>query len=223
MSRSAEDHTPAGVPPARPETTTEPMGGGGRIGSWRRRIPQVVTLAVVWVLLWGSLTPMAIIGGLLMGLAVTALFPLPLLPERLPVRPVKLLRLAGFLAADLVVSGIRVSLVTLLHGRRATAGIVGLPLCTGSDRTVTTIIATCALSPGSFTLQVDRQRRRWYVYALGLHRDGAVERVRRDMMNLQMRVIDAIGSEEDVRRCRVAVEEVATGRDPGRVAGEGTR
>jgi multicomponent Na+:H+ antiporter subunit E len=209
------DHapTPARVPPPAPDSVAEPTGGSSRGGSVRRRVPQVLALALVWVLLWGSLSPAAIVGGLLVGAAVTAVFPLPLLPEPLPIRPWKLLRLLGFLVSDLVVSGIRVSMVTLRHGPRARSGIVGLPLCTGSDRTATTIVAACALSPGSFTLQIDRARHRWYVYALGLHRPGAVERTRRDMMRLQMRVIDAVGSQEDRDRCAAAVTAEDAGRN----------
>ncbi|MEV1291850.1 Na+/H+ antiporter subunit E [Pseudonocardia sp. NPDC049635] len=204
--------TPARVPPPVPDTTAEPMAGSARIGDWRRRVPQVLALAAVWVLLWGSLTPMAIVGGVLVGLLVTVVFPLPVLPERLPVRPVKALRLIGYLMWDLVASGVRVSAVTLMHGPRAKAGILGLPLYSSSDRTTTTIIAACALTPGSYVLQVDRRRGRWYVYALGLHRDGAVERVRREMMNLQLRVVEALGTEDDVRRCREAMEDAAPDR-----------
>ncbi|MEU6697293.1 Na+/H+ antiporter subunit E [Pseudonocardia sp. NPDC046786] len=211
-----DDRTTARVPPPVPDTTSEPMAGTARIGNWRRRIPQVLALALVWVLLWGSLTPMAIVGGLLVGLLVTMIFPLPVLPERLPIRPVKVVRLIGFLIRDLVVSGVRVSAVTLMYGPRAQSGIVGLPLCSSSDRTTTTIVAACALSPGSFTLQIDRRRGRWYVYALGLHQPGSVEWVRRNMMLLQMRVIDAVGSEEDVRRCRTAMDAVTAGREQGR-------
>ena len=213
---TGDGRTPAYVPPPRPDTTSDPMPGGAPVGRLRRRIPQVLALAVVWVLLWGSLSPVAIVGGLLIGAAVTMLFPLPLLPERLPFRPVKVLRLIGFLALDLVISGVRVSMVTLRFGPRAKSGIIGLPLYTASDRVVTTIVAGCALTPGSYALQIDRRRGRWYVYALGLRRAGAVDRVRRDMLNLQMRVIDAIGSDDDVRRCRAAVVDAAESRDTGR-------
>ncbi|MEJ8279242.1 Na+/H+ antiporter subunit E [Pseudonocardia spirodelae] len=212
------DHgrTPARVPPPVPDTEAEPLGGSARGGSVRRRIPQVLALALVWVLLWGSLAPATIVGGVLVGIVVTAVFPLPLLPERLPFRPWQVLRLLAFLAVDLVVSGVRVSMVTLRHGPRARSGIVGLPLCTASDRTATVIVAACALSPGSFTLQIDRARGRWYVYALGLHRPGAVERVRRDMMRLQRRVVDAVGSDADRARCAGALAAVTGGAGGGR-------
>ncbi|WP_060573396.1 MULTISPECIES: Na+/H+ antiporter subunit E [unclassified Pseudonocardia] len=213
-----ESREAALVPEQRPATVDDQPGDNSRIGSWPRRIPQVLALALVWVLLWGSLAPTAIVGGLVIGLLVTVLFPLPLLPDRMPVRPLKLLRLAGYLVVDLVVSGIRVSVVTVAQGRRARSGIVGLPLCATSDRTVTMIVAACALSPGSFTLQIDRRRGRWYVFALGLHRAGAVDRLRKEMMNLQMRVIDAVGTDADVEMCRAAVAAVAEGRDTGRAA-----
>lgn len=211
---SAVETGDAGPTPApdgdAPYPEAAPASPAARAATWTRRIPQVLALAVVWVLLWGSLTPTAIIGGLLIGLVVTMLFPLPLLPDRLPFRPLKSLRLLVYLAIDLTVSGVRVSMVTLVRGPRARAGILGLPLYTDSDRAVTTIVAGCALTPGSYVLQIDRRRRRWYVYVLGLHREGSVERVRGQLMNLQMRVIDALGSDEEVRRCRQAV---AAGRD----------
>lgn len=211
-----DPHAAGRVPPERRGTVDDQPGDNTRIGSWTRRVPQVLTLALVWVLLWGSLKPVTIVGGLLVGLLVTVLFPLPLLAERLPFRPLRLLRLVGFLLGDLLVSGGRVSMETVLHGRRARSGIVGLPLCTASDRVVVTIVTGCALTPGSYVLHVDRRRGRWYVYALGLRGEDAVARLRRNMMNLQMRVIDAIGSEADVRRCRAAVADVAEGRDAGR-------
>lgn len=208
-----EEAPPAPAPAPQPAGSPEAPTG---VALWWRRLPQVLALAVVWVLLWGSVAPTAIVGGLIIGLLVTMLFPLPLLPERLPLRPLKALRLLAYLAVDLAASGVRVSLVTLLRGRRARAGIIGLPLCTDSDRAVTTLVAGCALTPGSYVLQIDRRRRRWYVYCLGLHPAGAVDRARGQLMNLQMRVIDAMGSDEDVRRCREAVVAVAEGRDTGR-------
>ncbi|MFP5072251.1 Na+/H+ antiporter subunit E [Pseudonocardia nantongensis] len=213
MSGDESGRTPARVPPPRPDTESDPMRGGAAVGSLPRRIPQVLALAVVWVLLWGSLTATTLVGGLLVGLVVTLLFPLPLLPERMPVRPVKTLRLASFVLLDLLVSGIRVSAVTLRHGPRASAGIIGLPLYAESDRTATTIAAACALTPGSFVLQIDRRRNRWYVYALGLHRTGAVARVRRDMLTLQMRVVEAMGTDADIRGCRAALDALAVGKD----------
>ncbi|GAA4693627.1 Na+/H+ antiporter subunit E [Pseudonocardia yuanmonensis] len=157
-----------------------------------RRWPQVLWLTVVWVLLWGTISVKIVLGGILVAAAVTALFPLPLLP-RLPFRPWPLLRLGVWLLADLVVSGAQVAWETVRHGPRARAGIVAVPLRTGSERVTTLVAAAAALTPGSFVLQIDRPGGRLYVYALGLRSAADATRVRRQMERLQDRVVRAAG------------------------------
>lgn len=172
--------------------------------TWTRRVPQVVWLAVVWVLLWGTVSVKIVLGGLLVGLIVTLLFPMPVMGSRLPFRPVRLLRLAGFLLVDLMVSGVQVSWETLRYGPRARAGIIAVPLLAGSDRVITMVAGALSLAPGSFVLQIDRRRAVWYVYALGLRGpspDAAVERVRRQVLTLQRRVIAAVGTPAELAAC----------------------
>lgn len=157
-----------------------------------RRWPQVLWLTVVWVLLWGTISVKIVLGGILVAAAVTALFPLPLL-ARLPFRPWPLLQLGGWLLADLVVSGALVAWETVRYGPRARAGIVAVPLRTGSERITTLVAAAAALTPGSFVLQIDRAGSRLYVYALGLRGPADIARVRRQMARLQERVVRAVG------------------------------
>jgi multicomponent Na+:H+ antiporter subunit E len=158
-----------------------------------RRWPHLVWLTVVWVLLWGTVSVKIVVGGVLVALAVVALFPLPLVP-RLPVRPWPLLRLVGFLLVDLVRSGAQVAWEVVRHGPRARAGIVAVPLATDSERVTTILAAAAALTPGSFVLQIDRPGCRLYVYALGLRAPADAERVRRQMGRLQERVVAAVGT-----------------------------
>ena len=42
---------------------------------WQPR--QVIVLALVWVVLWGQVNLVTVVGGVLMGILVTVLFPLP--------------------------------------------------------------------------------------------------------------------------------------------------
>jgi multicomponent Na+:H+ antiporter subunit E len=174
-----------------------------------RRWPQVLWLTVVHVLLWGTVSVKIVVGGLLVAVAVTALFPLPLLP-RLPLRPLRLLRLAGFLLVDLGMSGALVAWETVRYGPRARAGIVAVPLLTRSDRVITLVAGAVALAPGSFVLQIDRRGFEtgaacWYVYALGLRGPGDADRVRRQVLSLQRKVIAAFGSPEELRACEEEV------------------
>ncbi len=166
-----------------------------------RRLPQVLGLTLVWVALWGVLSPKIVLGGLVVAVAVTLMFPMPLL-DRLPVRPWPLLRLLGFLLVDLVRSGFSVGWETVRNGPRARAGIVAVPMLTRSGRVATMIAGTLALAPGSFVLQIDRRRRVWYVYALGVTSAADVERVREQVLTLQRRVIAAFGHPDEVARSR---------------------
>ena len=174
-----------------------------------RRLPQVFGLTLVWVALWGVLSVKIVVGGLLVALAVTFLFPTPLL-DRLPFRPLAALRLVGFVLLDLVMSGFAVGWQILRYGRRARAGIVAVPLLTRSGRVATVVAGALALTPGSFALQLDRRRGVWYVYALGLAAPDDARKVRAQVLLLQQRVVAAIGHQDELALCRAATAEEPT-------------
>lgn len=160
----------------------------------RARAPQVLWLTLVWNMLWGSFTPLTAVGGVLVGILVTGAVRLPLAPYRLPVRPWALLRLAGYLGYQLVVSSGDVAWQALRYGPKARGAIIAVPLLTSSDRVATVVANAVSLTPGTLTLQVDQRNRTWYVYALGPRDAAALERARRQAWTIQRRVIVALGS-----------------------------
>jgi multicomponent Na+:H+ antiporter subunit E len=151
----------------------------------------------VWVLMWGTFSAASIVGGVLVAVLVTALFRLPPAPDRLPVRPARLAGLILFLAYDLVVSGAEVSWQVLRHGPRARGAIMVVPLISSSDRVVTVMANALSLSPGTMALQIDHDHDVWYVYALGPRDRAAVERARRRVLDMQRRVLAALGTPEE--------------------------
>ena len=163
-------------------------------------VGRVVGLTVVWVLLWGTFTPLTVIGGVLVSLLVLVVLPLPASPDRLPLRPLPLLGLLGYLVYDLVVSTVEVSWQTLRHGSAARGAIVEVPLRTTSDRVVTLMANALSLSPGTAVLEIDPGRGVWFVYALGPRDAAGVERARRRVSDMQRRVLAAFGTpaEEEV-------------------------
>ena len=164
----------------------------------RPRALEIVWLAVVWVLLWGSFTPLSIVGGLVVAVAVLAAFRFPAPGPYLPLRPVRLLGLVGYLAYDVVVSGAGVSWQTLRHGRRARGAVLALPLVSDSDRVVTVIANALSLSPGAMVLQIDQEHGLWFVYALGPRDRDGVERTRLRTLDMQRRVIAALGTDAEL-------------------------
>jgi multicomponent Na+:H+ antiporter subunit E len=158
----------------------------------------VAWLAVVWVLLWGSFTPLTLVGGVLVGITVTAVLPSGPVDRRLPFRPLALLGLIGFLAVDLVVSSYEVTREMLRHGPRSRGAILELPLASTSDRVVALVAAAYTLTPGTLVLQIDHVRARWYIYVLGPRDAAGVERERRRALDVQRRVVAAVGTPEEV-------------------------
>jgi len=164
----------------------------------RPRVLEIIWLAAVWVLLWGTFTPLSIAGGVVVGIAVIAAFRFPPAAGHLPVRPLRLLGLVGYLAYDMVVSGAGVSWQTLRYGRGARGAVFAVPLLSESDRVVTVIANALSLSPGAMALQIDHQHGLWFVYALGPRDEAGVENARRRTMDMQRRVIAALGTPEEL-------------------------
>lgn len=161
------------------------------------RALSIAWLTVVWVLLWGSFTLLTVVGGVLIGWVVTAVWRPGDVDARLPFRPLPLLVLVAFLARDLVVSSFVVSRETLLHGPRSRGAILDLPLLSTSERVVAAIAGAYTLSPGTLVLQVDLQESRWFIYVIGTRDTADVERSRRGALEVQRRVLDALGSPEE--------------------------
>lgn len=161
------------------------------------RAMSVLWLAFVWVLLWGSFTLLTAVGGVVVGFVVTAIWRPGPVEHRLPVRPLALLSLAGFLARDLVVSSGQVSWQTLRYGARSRGAVLELPLLSTSDRVVALMAGAYTLSPGTLVLQIDLRGARWYIYVIGPRDAAGVEAARRDALGIQRRVLAAFGTPEE--------------------------
>ena len=175
------------------------------------RVPEIIWLTVVWVLLWGRFSPLSIVGGVLVGTAVIAAFRFPPAAPHLPVRPLQLLRLAGFLAYDVVISGAEVSWQTLRYGPAARGAVVAVPLLSTSDRVVAVIANSLSLSPGAMALQIDQEHGRWFVYTLGPRDRAGVERARRRALDMQRRVIAAMGTPEELSAAEALLARAGVG------------
>ncbi len=194
-------------------------GVGRRRRGWtaqvRPRLLEVGWLTVVWVLLWGTFSPLSVAGGVVVGTAVIAAFRFPPAAAHLPFRPLRLLGLAGYLAYDMVVSGAGVSWQTLRYGPAARGAVFAVPLLTASDRVVTVVANALSLSPGAMALQIDREHGRWFVYALGPRDRAGVERARRRTMEMQRRVIAALGTPGELAAAEDLLVRAGGGRGVG--------
>ncbi|WP_433240359.1 Na+/H+ antiporter subunit E [Streptosporangium sp. CA-135522] len=179
------------------------MSGRGAPRLLGRPVPlsQVAWLTVVWLLLWGDLSVGNVLGGLLAGLIVVWLLPLPVVDTGLRIHPVAALIFLIRFARDLVVSSFRVAFWALRLDRPPPVQIVEVRLRSSSE--VMTVLLTVALSalPGSLVLEVHLGERELVLHVLGL--TGDVQALtQQDVTRLESRIVAAFGTHADQEELR---------------------
>lgn len=173
------------------------------------RLPLVAWLTVVWVALWGSVTPANVLGGLALGTALAYALPLTDVVSRSVVRPLALLRFLGYFVVDLVRSSWQVSVLVLSPRRPLRQAVLAVPVRGASDSLLTLLANAISLTPGTLTLEVHRADSTLYVHVLDVGPGpDAVERTRADLLRLERLAILAVGS----TACRRALAEDTRGR-----------
>lgn len=161
------------------------------------RVVVVVWMATLWVVLWRDASPANVVSGLVAGVVVAAVFPIKRAPARdHTVRPLRLLAFLGYFAWQLVVSNVVVAREILTPRDRVRSGIVAVPVPGCSDLVTTVVANAITLTPGTLTLEVERDPPTLYVHVL--HLDD-LDEVRRDIRTVQTMVVRAIGSTEAIR------------------------
>ncbi len=152
-------------------------------------------LTVVWVALWGDVSPLTVAAGLLVAVAVCVVFPLPPLQLRLHVRPARVAWLLLRFLADVVVASVQVAWVTLQLRRQPRNAIIAVPLRTPSDFVLTVVAEMTSLVPGSLVVEARRSTHTVYLHVLDARDDAGVERMRREVHALERRVVLAFGAD----------------------------
>ncbi|WP_405039071.1 Na+/H+ antiporter subunit E [Serinicoccus sp. LYQ92] len=176
------------------------MTGGGRQARGSgvsSRIPRVspwgvLWLTVVWVLLWGTLDLLNLLGGVLIALLVLVLFPLPRVELRLRVRPLGLLVLLGRFLLDLVRASVEVAWLSVRPGPVASGVVMDLELA-GDDPLLQTLTAEMvSLVPGSVVIDLDSGSRVLTLHALNVSTRHQAEKVRHKVRAQEARVLRAL-------------------------------
>ncbi|WP_151769606.1 Na+/H+ antiporter subunit E [Streptomyces abyssomicinicus] len=162
-----------------------------------RRLPSLLWLWLLWILLWSTPSPLVVLGGLLVAVAVLAVSRFPEVSRQITVRPLRLLALCVRMTGNLVVSAAAVGWAALRHGPRVRAAIVELPLDADTDLLVTLATLVTNVSPGSLVLEIDRHRGVLYVHVLLVAASGEPEEARRKLLATERRLVAALGRRPD--------------------------
>lgn len=172
----------------------------------RNRIAAMVALILVWSLLWGSFSVGNLLTGALVATLVLVFFPLPPVTFAGRVRPWWVLVFLARFLVDLVVASVQVASLAFRPGKPASA-IVAVRLRVHSDLNLTLVAEFVSLVPGSLIVEADRANGVLYIHLLGVTGPQRLERFRREVLELETRLVRAIGSRAELARVAAPITE----------------
>ena len=164
----------------------------------RSQLPLLVSLVLVWNLLWGTWSWANLISGTVVALAVTWLLPLPSVTGGTRVHPAAVLGYLGHFAVDLATSSAQVAWQAIRPSGLGHGAIISVQLRTDSDLLLTMITESLCLVPGSIVIDLDRERRTVALHLLSVRDLAAVEAQRAEVLATEDRVVRAFGSAADI-------------------------
>ena len=163
-----------------------------------QQLPLIVVLVVLWMLLWGSISWLNLVSGIVLALVVTRVFYLPSVELTGRFNPLAFAVFFGGFVVDLVVASFQVAFLAFRGVRRNS--VVAVQLASRSDLMTTLTAIAISLIPGSIVVEVDRDRSIVYVHVLNTENRERAEFARRDVLAVERRIVHALGSRADMRR-----------------------
>jgi multicomponent Na+:H+ antiporter subunit E len=156
-------------------------------------------LMLVWILLWGTVSAANIISGLAVGLVITLLLPLPVVPIEGRVHPLALLRLIGLVAWYLVLSSLQLAWLAVKPGPPPLSAVLRAHLAIKSDLVLALAVNIINLTPGTIVLEIDQVRRMIYVHVIDVGSDRAVNRFYRQIEQIERLLVASFERDEHWR------------------------
>jgi multicomponent Na+:H+ antiporter subunit E len=153
----------------------------------------------IWLLLWGSVSPLAIVSGLVIGFGLLWATPQPPVEIGLRFRPLAVLSLLFFVTLDLVVSSCRVAW-HVLTPRLPESAMYDVPLRVRGGLMISLVAIAVTAVPGSTVVDARPEDGVLEIHVFDASAPDAEEKVRRDIRELERRVTAAFGSRAERKR-----------------------
>lgn len=174
--------------------------------NWRERLrPQprvLVLLTVIWVLLWGDLSLLTILGGLVLAWLISTVLWLPPAGFTGRFHPWRILVLAVAQLRDLAVASFLVAAVAFRPRVVLRPGIVRVDLRSDHDLYQVAVSQLISVVPGTLVVETTRHPRRLYLHVFHLPDEQAVARERDAALAIERRLVRAFGNADDIEAVR---------------------
>lgn len=159
----------------------------------------LVWLTAVWVGLWGDLSWANLLGGVAVAVAVLLALPLDDVGAHGRVSPRGVACFAGVFCVQLVSASAQVAALVLQPRRELRSAVIAVLLHGQGDRLLSVVANAVSLTPGTLTLEADRERRTLFVHVLDVGAEAvAGTQVRADIARLERAAARALGQRREV-------------------------
>jgi len=161
-------------------------------------VPVIVWLTIVWLLLWGDITPINLLGGVLVSCLVIAVFPFPRVSVGGAFRPWATTVLVARFLYDLCVASFQVAWIALRPAGSPASAVIRVDLVSGSELRQTLTGELISLVPGSLLIELDSEGHRMWLHVLDGSTPGHVASARRKARLQEHRLLRAIGTDAEI-------------------------
>ncbi|OZE99445.1 Na+/H+ antiporter subunit E [Rhodococcoides fascians] len=154
-------------------------------------------LTAVWVLLWGNVSAANVLGGIVVGLGIMILLPLPKVPVEGRIHLWSLLKLTYWFFYYAAESSVNVAWLAVRPKAPPVTGVLRCRIAIKSDLVLTLFVDAMNLVPGTMVLEIDQTRRLLYVHVLDMGSQKAVDSFYAYVRHLEKLFIAAFERDSD--------------------------
>lgn len=166
------------------------------------QVPFLIWLVVLWMLLWGQFTVLALVTGMVVALFVTRVFRLPTIELSGRINLWYAAQFIVLFLAAVVRGSLTVAAQALNWRRPPGTAIIAVPLRYADDMVMTHVAVTSSLIPGSLVVEADRDRRVLYLHIIGVRSRADAGRQRDEVLRWERRIVRALGTPAQYRALR---------------------
>lgn len=181
---------------------------------WRLQWRAILALTAIWVILWGNYSLVDLVVGVAVSWLVTVTFPLPPIRYHGRLRPLGVLRLLVITLRDLAVASWRLTLSAFRRRVDFQPAVIRVRLRSNEDLYQVETAELISIVPGSIVIDARRSTRMLYLHLVDVSGPDGVEESRRDALEVERRVLEAIASDAELaalRRKAAASDDTASG------------
>lgn len=161
-------------------------------------LPVIIWLTVVWLLLWGDITRLNLVGGIIVSSLIVMVFPFPRVSVDGVVRPWSTIVLLTKFLFDLAVASFHVGWLAIRPRGAPASAVIKIDLVSHSELRQTLTGELISLVPGSLLIELDSQGRRMWLHILDASTPQKVATARYHARRQEHLLLKAIGTQAEI-------------------------